>query len=268
MNAKNNFINEALTYEVLGCAYEAFKIVGIGFDEIRYHKVFHQQLLKKGLDAKYKVPVHLNYVGERIADFEIDEIVEDKLIVELKCIQTNFLPENYAQILTYLKMTRLNLGLLINFGLQKAHTKRIIFDERRRQNIECWDEGYFKDSFKRKVIDTVITAINNIDKSLGVAYHSKIYQAALGVELKRNQVNYDNRVSIELKFDEIQFSPFEIDYWLVEKSLLLGILAGKDKPRSYDLLRMRSYLKKLNLQHGLIAYWSTKNLQLYGIYQP
>ncbi|MFQ5825289.1 MAG: GxxExxY protein [bacterium] len=118
----------------------------------------------------------------------------------------------------------------------------------------------------RKLIDTTIASVRNVDKSLGVAYHSKIYQAAIGVELKRNQLDYDDNVRIDARIENIHFSPFGIDFWLVEKSLLLGILAGKDKLRVYDLFRMRSYLRKLNLRHGLIAYWSIKNLQLYGIY--
>jgi hypothetical protein len=49
---------------------------------------------------------------------------------------------------------------------------------------------------------------------------------------------------------------------MIESAILLGVLAGKDKPKLYDLFRMRSYLKHLNLHHGLIAYWSTNNLQL------
>lgn len=136
MRADNGFLYEELSYEVLGCAYEAFKSVGVGFDEIRYHKVFHRYLLQKGLSAQYKIPVYLGYLGEKIADFEIDEIVENKLVVELKAIQTNFLPEDFAQIMTYLKITELRLGLLINFGLHKAYPKRVIFDERREQDIE------------------------------------------------------------------------------------------------------------------------------------
>lgn len=268
MSTKKNFLYEELSYAVLGCAYEAFKTVGVGFDEIRYHKIFHKNLIEKGLNAQYKIPTYLDYLGERIAEFEIDEIVEDKLIVELKTIQTNFLPENFAQIMTYLKIKELRLGLLINFGLHKAYPKRVIFDEKREQEMERWDKGFFQDPTVRKLSDPVIASIREIDKSLGVAFHSEVYQAAMRIELKRNKLLCDDKVCIDAKTENVEFSPFEIDYWLVEKSLLLGILAGKDKPRTYDLFRMRSYLKKLKLHYGLIAYWSVKNLQLYGIYEP
>jgi hypothetical protein len=82
---------------------------------------------------------------------------------------------------------------------------------------------------------------------------------------RRCQINNDDRVFVTVTAGGIQFDPMEIDYWLIENNLLLGVLAGDDKPRVYDIFRMRSYLKRLNLTHGVIAYWSTKNLQIYGI---
>ena len=120
----------------------------------------------------------------------------------------------------------------------------------------------------RTLINRIVVSIHDIDRTLGVAYHSKIYKAAMSIELRRNRLSYDDKVHIDAKIENIPFSPFEIDYWLVEEALLLGILAGRDKPRIYDQFRMRSYLKHLHLHYGLIAYWSTHNLQLFGIYEP
>jgi len=267
METKKKLLYEELTYDVLGCAYNAFKIVGVGFDEVRYHKIFHEYLVEKGLNAKYKEQFYIEFSGERLMQFEIDEIVEDKLIIELKCIQTDFIPENYAQILSYLKMKNLKLGFLINFGLNKAYPKRVIFEEKRIKDIEKWDQGFFNNLSVKKNLDTIVGIIHKINNSLGAAYHNKIYQAAFRLELKHNQINYDDNMVIDTNIGNIKFNPFKIDYWLIEKALLVGIIAGKDKPRLYDLLRMKTYLRKLKLKHGLIAFWSNKNLQLYGIHE-
>ena len=262
------FPHKELSYQVLGCAYDAFKTVGVGFNEIMYHKIFHQNLLKRGIEARYKVPFNLNYEGEIIAEFEIDEIIENKLIVELKCIQTDFLPSNYAQILCYLKKTGIKIGLLINFGLHKAIPKRIIYREEKIPNIEQFDDDFLTKFDQIQLINKIISISHKIDRILGPAFLSKIYKSAFAIELKRNKINYNDQVQIYTEIDGIQFLPFEIDYWLIENSFLLGILAGKEHPGNYNLFRMRTYLKKLKLSHGLIAYWSTKNLQLYGIYEP
>jgi len=164
-------------------------------------------------------------------------------------------------------MRNVKLGLLINFGLTKAYPKRIVFDEQRIKDVEKWDQGFFQNSSTKKDLDKIIEIIHKIDSALGTAYHNKIYQAAFEFELKNNQINYDVDVVIDTNIGNIKFNPFKIDYWLIEKSLLVGILAGNEKTRLYDLLRMRTYLRKLKLQHGLIAFWSNKNLQLYGIHE-
>lgn len=268
MEEKGEFLYKDLSFEVIGCAFDAFKAVGVGYEEINYHKVFDEFLTRKGLRAKYKVPAHLDYLGKRIANFEIDEIVEDKLVVELKCIQTGFLPENFAQIISYLKLTNFRLGLLINFGLHRAFPKRVIFDAQKDDNFENWDRDFFQSVSAKKTIEAAIASMRNIDGILGPGYHSDIYKLAFGIEMAQNKIAYDDNVRINLKIENIQFNPVEIDYWLVDKSLLVGILAGTEKPRVYDLFRMRSYLKQLNLHHGLIAYWSTTNLQLFGFHNP
>ncbi len=79
MGPKHDLLYKELCYEVIGCAYEAFKKVGVGFDETRYHKVFDSCLIKRRLNSKYKVPAQLHYRREQIAELEIDEIVEDKI---------------------------------------------------------------------------------------------------------------------------------------------------------------------------------------------
>jgi len=140
MSAENGFLYEELSYEVLGCAFDAFKAVGVGFDEIRYHKIFHANLLKKSLAAEYKLPAHLDYLGEKIADFEIDEIVENKSIVELKAIQTAFIPENYAQIMTYYSEHKIGYtprlyychsgGIFLSTGQHLRHVKSFLLNDR------------------------------------------------------------------------------------------------------------------------------------------
>ena len=264
----NDYLYKDLNYEINGCVFDAFKEVGVGFDEPTYHKFFHQHLLDKGLKARYKVPLEAFYHREKIADFEADEIVEDCIVVEAKAIQTDFIPDNYAQIITYLKLTELRLGLLINFGLLKAKSKRVIFDEIRIASSECWDNGFLLNFCRKQTLDFVLSSIQAVDQELGPGFHSSLYKAALKVEFRNQGLLYDDNVLVAIESDRILVKPLEIDFWWIDGGFLLAILAGKDDMRKYDIYRMRSYLKRLKLNHGLIAYWNVKSLQLYGIYQP
>jgi len=270
MNAKNireNFLHKELNYAVNGCAFDAFKEVGIGFDETIYHKIFHHKLIQKGLKAEYKPPVYVEYFGKNIVELEVDEIVEKKILVELKCIRKDFIPDNYAQILTYLKVTGMTLGLLVNFGLHKVATKRVLYQPDFIKNRRQWDDDFYETFSEKPLVDKLVELIYKVDKALGPSYLSKIYKTALIIELNQSGIEFNPKTTLTILASGHEFPDFEIDYWLIEPSFLLGILAGNERPRTYDFLRMRSYLKKLNLHHGVIAFWSRKNLQLYGIYE-
>jgi len=265
---ENDYLYKDLNFEINGCAYGAFKEVGVGFDEPTYHKFFHQHLLDKGLKARYKVPLQAFYRNEKIADFEADEIVEDCIVVEAKAIQKDFIPENYAQLFTYLKLTKLRLGLLVNFGLIKAKSKRVIFDEIRTASTEYWDDRFFLNFSRKPALDEILSSIHAVDNELGPGFHSSLYKAALKIEFRQQGLHYDENVLVAMESERVQVKPMEIDFWLIEGRFLLAILAGKDKMRQYDIYRMRSYLKRLKIDHGLIAHWNVKSLQLYGVYQP
>ena len=76
-------------------------------------------------------------------EFEADFIVFNKIILELKAIQSNFLQPNYIQIISELKLWNLRLGLLVNFGLQRVKTERIPFTDKKKVVTENHD--YIKD---------------------------------------------------------------------------------------------------------------------------
>jgi len=98
---------------------QAFKIhseLGPGLLESVYEKCLQYELEQAGFHAKTQVPVPMNYKGIKFeAGFRIDLLVNNKVLVELKSVEA-LAPVHYAQTLTYLKMSNLKLGLLINFN--------------------------------------------------------------------------------------------------------------------------------------------------------
>ena len=113
-------------YNIIGCAMEVHKQLGNGFLEAIYQEALHYEFFKnnipfqelKLLDVHYKDTV---LKKQYIADF----ICYDRIIIELK-VAKNLCDEHYSQVLNYLNITKLNLGLLINFGGTSLQYKRII----------------------------------------------------------------------------------------------------------------------------------------------
>jgi GxxExxY protein len=112
-----NSIND-LTYELNGAAMEVHRELGPGLLESTYEAVFCRELSLRGIPFVRQQAIPVIYKGELIdCGFRLDVIVDNRVIVELKSVE-RILPIHEAQILTYLKLSKLSLGLLINFNVR------------------------------------------------------------------------------------------------------------------------------------------------------
>jgi GxxExxY protein len=116
-----------LTGAVIGAAIEVHRVLGPGFLESVYHQALKLEFQMRGISYKSKHPVAVNYKGYQVGEGELDFLVADVLIVELKAVE-KLAPIHEAQVISYLKMTNHPLALLINFNVPvlKEGIKRII----------------------------------------------------------------------------------------------------------------------------------------------
>jgi GxxExxY protein len=120
--------HSALTGRIIGAAIEVHKELGPGLLESTYEQCLAHSLGSRGLSVRTQVLLPLRFQSLFIPNaYRIDMLVEDRIVVEVKAgdIVT---PAHFAQVLTYLKLTGYELGLLINFNeaLIKNGIKRII----------------------------------------------------------------------------------------------------------------------------------------------
>lgn len=102
--------------QVVDAAFKIHTSFGPGLLESVYEKVLSYELGKRGLSHVCQKPIRILYEKMEIEEgFRADVIVENKVIVELKSVEI-ILPVHKKQLLTYLRLTNLKLGLLINFG--------------------------------------------------------------------------------------------------------------------------------------------------------
>lgn len=106
-----------ISYIIRGAIYKVYKELGPGLLESIYEAALKFQLAKDGLDVKTQVPIDVVYCGYKLPmSFRLDMLVQDKVIVELKSVEN--MREVYSkQLLSYLKMTDLHLGILVNFNV-------------------------------------------------------------------------------------------------------------------------------------------------------
>ncbi len=115
------------SYKIQGAIFEVYKEMGNGFLEAVYQECLERELLKQGIPFVAQPLLKLMYKGSELQQtYKPDIICFDKIILELKGVKL-IANEHHAQVLNYLKATRLKLGLIVNFGAHpKVEIKRIV----------------------------------------------------------------------------------------------------------------------------------------------
>ena len=114
MEITRQYIDQ-LTYKIIGCAIEIHRKLGPGLLESVYHQCFKKELFLRELNYKSELYFPLEYKGtEILAEFRLDFLVEDLIVVELKAIEC-VLPVHKAQIFSYMRLLQKPKGILINF---------------------------------------------------------------------------------------------------------------------------------------------------------
>jgi GxxExxY protein len=117
-----------ITEAIIGAAMKVHSALGPGLLESAYEACLVHELRKAGFDVRSQVELPVIYDGVRVdLGYRIDLLVNDAVIVELKCLE-RIAPIHEAQILSYLKLSRKRVGLIINFHVRhlKDGIKRFI----------------------------------------------------------------------------------------------------------------------------------------------
>jgi len=111
---------DRLVYRVGGAAYQVSNKLGVGFLERVYESALSIELEAIGIDYARQVSMNVIYDGKTIGEFKADIVVEGKLLVELKAVDSKDLSPFVPQCLNYLRASGLEFGLIINFGQPKV----------------------------------------------------------------------------------------------------------------------------------------------------
>ncbi len=121
-------LENEISSQVIGAAIEVHKHLGPGLLESSYEACLLYELKKQGLEVKSQVMLPILYKGVQLdAGYRLDILVESRLILEIKSVE-KLEGIHTAQLLTYLRLTKLKLGLLINFNSVKLidGVKRVV----------------------------------------------------------------------------------------------------------------------------------------------
>jgi GxxExxY protein len=116
---------DALTETVLRGVFEVSNTLGAGFLERVYRNALVAELRLRGMRAEVEFPLPVHYKGQVVGEYFADIVVEDVLILELKCVEA-IRKEHVGQCVNYLRASGLTLCLLINFQKPKVEWRRVV----------------------------------------------------------------------------------------------------------------------------------------------
>jgi len=119
-----------LTDKIIETFYDVYNELGPGFLESVYQHSFAIALSSGGLKVQRELAVPVYFRGQLVGDFRADLLVEDSVLLEVKTCRV-LEPAHEAQLLHYLRATRFEVGLLLNFG-PMPRVRRIILDNERK----------------------------------------------------------------------------------------------------------------------------------------
>lgn len=134
MNAdERRFEHTELTQRIIGAFYEVYNELGQGFLESVYESAMAKALRDIGLKVECQPPTEVRFRGEVVGVFKADLLVNGLVAVELKTARS-IDSSHEAQLLNFLRSTRIELGLLLNFGPAPT-IRRMVFANDRKPNL-------------------------------------------------------------------------------------------------------------------------------------
>lgn len=125
MKSYESYKHSEITERVIEAYYKVYNTLGYGFLEKVYENALAIELQKSGFSADKQKQIKVFYEQEKVGEYFADIIINDKVILEIKAEET-ICEEHEYQLINYLKATKIEVGLLLNFG-KKPELKRKIF---------------------------------------------------------------------------------------------------------------------------------------------
>lgn len=123
---KKILLHAGLTYKIRKAFFNVYNELGYGHKEQIYQKALIKEFTELNLPFKKEVGLNVYYKENVVGKYRPDFVVDDKIIIEIKAV--DFMPRAFeSQLIHYLKSTRFELGMLVNFGTTKLQIKRLVW---------------------------------------------------------------------------------------------------------------------------------------------
>jgi len=252
-----------LSYAVQGALYDTYnELRYLDLSEEGWESALLIALEDRGIAAQRQVEYELQYKGYRIGRFFVDILADGRLLLELK-VADELARIDVAQVVTYLKVTGLKLGILVNLGGAELESRRIPnFVTQRsthRRVSGAVDAPVYL--LYPELTGRLRDVLYEVHGELGPGFMHMHYRRATQIELRWRGIPYEVKKEVTVQFRGRPIETRETRLLIVDNRLLLiPIAVGQITPKLKG--RLRQYLRLLDLKLGLIANFHAPSLEI------
>lgn len=252
-----------LSYAVMGALMKVHRERGPGWDEQDYHLCFLDELARIGIGAESKVRGLLTHRGIEVDRFELDVLVDETLIVELKSIHQGFAPAHYVQLINYLTFWRTTVGLLCNFGQESLRLRRLQSPETKPQVVIDTPQRCPSADGCQAVADVVDTLVGHNVHTYSLATLNKLF----AVEARHQRLPC-SKLLVQPACLERELPAREVNAWRTGDHTLVHLSASPEGPAKQNRAVLRAYLKQSGLSQGILVNFTPDAITVCPISPP
>lgn len=133
-----DLLHKEISKPILKIFYDVYNQLGYGFLEKIYQNAMYFELIEQGYKVEAQKQIKVYFKNKLVGEFYADLLVEDTIILELKSCEC-LVNAHVAQLMNYLKSTKIEVGLVLNFG-ESPDFKRLVYTNNRKQNLKNLSE--------------------------------------------------------------------------------------------------------------------------------
>ena len=252
-----------LSYTVQGAFYDVYnELRYLDLSEEGWESALMIALEVRELAAQRQVEYDLHYKGYRIGRFFLDVLVDDRLLLELKATD-RLLSIDTSQVITYLKVTGLKLGILVNFGANRLKFERIPnFVSQRHACLSSQAAVQASDHLiYPELTGELRSTLYEVHGELGPGFMHMHYRRSAQIELRMRSIPFEMKKEVVIQFHGHPIETRETRLLIVDNKVLVAPIAVREitsKLRG----RFRQYLRLFDLDVGLVANFHSPSLQI------
>lgn len=251
----SKLIHADLTYKIRGAYFRLFNAYPHDYPEEFYQKIMELELQAAGLEVKPQFPVNILYKEVTVGLHQLDLLVSNLVDVELKAVP-KLEGIHQAQIISYLKAACLSIGLLLNFGSDRADIQRAVntFEGSPRDvhPLDFWTQRLSAYLPHRDALLEMITALETVYAALGCGFVFRIYSKASQVELRRRGLDFQAHTKLDVRHRGVYIGEQTFHHLTIGDEILVAPVAVT-RLTSNERNKVKQCLASCGCRVGLIA---------------